>query len=206
MSNVIKLNKKGLKLNFRGESAAYFEPDEDKNENIFKQQLEAQYLQGYNDGQKDITEALENNYSEKLAKKYAEFHNILTNYDEKLINYETVFEKIVIDTAFTIAERIVKRELEKESTISEIIRTSIKKIIGANEVVIKLNPIDYEETMKDAQKIMIEHSYSKIKFESDESIEIGGCLIETEIGNVDSRISTQLEVIKQNLDSSLTPL
>lgn len=206
MSNVIKLNKKGIKLNFRGESSAYFEPDEDKNENIFKQQLEAQYLQGYNDGQKDIAEALENNYSEKLAKKYAEFHDILTKYDERLINYETVFEKIVLDTAFIIAQRIVKRELDRESIISDVVRSSIKKIIGANEVVIKLNPIDYEEIMIDAQKIMIEHSYSKIKFESDESIEIGGCLIETEIGNVDSRISTQLEVIKQNLDSSLTPL
>jgi flagellar assembly protein FliH len=205
MSNVIKLNSKGVKLNVKGSVLSYDETQTDTGENHFKQLLDEQYSSGYDDGRKEAVLELESEFSKKLAQKFAEFHNIISTYDEKLMSYESAFEKIVLDTSFVIAEKIVKREIEKESIISEVLRASIKKILGANDVVIKLNPDDYESLMSDAQKILSEHSYSKIKFEPEENIEAGGCLIETEIGNVDSRISTQLESIKQNLDASLNP-
>ncbi|MHB9041598.1 MAG: FliH/SctL family protein [Melioribacteraceae bacterium] len=34
-------------------------------------------------------------------------------------------------------------------------------------------------------------------------MELGGCLIETEIGNVDARISTQLNEMQRQLEDSL---
>jgi flagellar assembly protein FliH len=205
MSNVIKLNSKGVKLNVKGFVSAFGESQVDNQENNFKQLLEEHYSKGYEDGRKEAYLELESGFTEKLAKKFTEFHNIISNYDDKMLTYESAFEKVVLDTAFAIAEKIVKREIEKESIISDVLRTSIKKILGANEVVIKLNPNDYDSLMSDAQQVLAEHSYSKIKFEPEENIEAGGCLIETEIGNVDSRISTQLESIKQNLDASLNP-
>jgi flagellar assembly protein FliH len=205
MSSVIKLNGRGVKLNIKDTVLSYEEAQADNQENHFKQLLNEQYSRGCDDGRKEAFIELESEFSEKLAQKFAEFHSIISTYDEKMMTYESVFEKIVLDTSFAIAEKVVKREIEKESIISDVLRASIKKILGANEIVIKLNQEDYKSLMSDAEQILAEHSYSKIKFEPDEKIEAGGCLIETEIGNVDSRISTQLESIKQNLDASLNP-
>jgi flagellar assembly protein FliH len=46
-------------------------------------------------------------------------------------------------------------------------------------------------------------SFNKIKIEPDACIEQGGCLIETEIGSVDARISTQLSEMQKQLEDSL---
>jgi flagellar assembly protein FliH len=43
---------------------------------------------------------------------------------------------------------------------------------------------------------MENNSYSNLKFESDDRIDVGGCFVESEIGNVDARISSQLNELK----------
>ena len=50
----------------------------------------------------------------------------------------------------------------------------------------------------------MDDSFARIKFEPDERIDKGGCFVETEIGNVDARISTQLNELKRQFDSYLT--
>ncbi|MEJ2615740.1 MAG: FliH/SctL family protein, partial [Ignavibacteriaceae bacterium] len=56
-----------------------------------------------------------------------------------------------------------------------------------------------EDTNK---KIFYDESFSKIKFEQDDRIEQGGCVVETEIGNVDGRISSQFNELKKYFDSN----
>jgi flagellar biosynthesis/type III secretory pathway protein FliH len=47
-------------------------------------------------------------------------------------------------------------------------------------------------------------SFSKIKFEKDDRIELGGCFVESEIGNADGRISSQLNELKRKLESGFS--
>ena len=75
--------------------------------------------------------------------------------------------------------------------------------MGANEIRLKLNPADIEELNETTKNLIHSGSFNKIKIEPDERIELGGCLIETEIGNVDSRISTQLNEMQRQLEDSL---
>ncbi|MBZ0199159.1 MAG: hypothetical protein K8H86_04775 [Ignavibacteriaceae bacterium] len=42
-----------------------------------------------------------------------------------------------------------------------------------------------------------------MKFEPDDTLDMGGCFIETEIGNVDARLSTQINEIKKQLELTL---
>jgi len=67
--------------------------------------------------------------------------------------------------------------------------------------VIRLNPADYESIVNDGKTYQLKDTFSKIKFEQDERIEIGGCLVESEIGNADGRISSQLNELRRKLDS-----
>ena len=115
--------------------------------------------------------------------------------------FEKQFEELVINVSFFLAEKILKRELERESIIKDVLDESVKKVLGANDIVIRLNPVDYESIVNDGKTYQLKDTFSKIKFEQDERIEIGGCLVESEIGNADGRISSQLNELKRKLDS-----
>lgn len=170
----------------------------------FKKQLEENYSKGYADGQLKIRRELEKDFTDKMVKKYEEVYNILVKYDEKIEEFESAFEKLVIDTAVEIAKKVVKREIDAENIIDQNLRNALNKIIGANEVKIKLHPDDLQQLNESSRNIISSGSFSKIKFEGDPGIEKGGCYVETEIGSVDARISTQINEIKKVLDESIT--
>ncbi len=202
MSNIIKFKghagKPNLKVAAIGTSDFAVEDTD-----TFKKQLENYYQTGFKEGEEKAKRELEQDYSSKLFRKYEEVYNILKIYDENLAEYEKAFEILVIQTAHELAKKIVQREIETTNVINENIRTAINKIIGANEVKLKLNPMDLQELTETSKNIIHSSSFSKIKIEVDDQIERGGCLIETEIGNVDARISTQLNKLKQQLLESL---
>lgn len=202
MSDVIKLpNKKNngaIKVAKIG-NTSYKDEDND----LFKKQLEDYYELGFKDGQEKTRRELEQDYSNKLFRKYEEVYNILQQYDEHLIQLEKDFEILVIETAYELAQKIVKKEIENRNIINENVREAINKIVGANQVKLKLNPKDLEELTEASKNLIHASSFTKIKIEPDERIERGGCFIETEIGNVDARISTQLNELRKKLEDSV---
>lgn len=202
MSDVIKLNGKSSNSTVKLASFRSTSVQEDEHD-VFKRQLEEYYRMGFREGQEKIRREIEQNYMDKLSKKYEEVYNVLHGYDENLEVYEKAFEGLVIETAFELAKKIVQREVESQSIINENVKTAINKIIGANEVRLKFHPKDLDELTEASKNIIHSSSFNKIKIEADERIEQGGCLIETEIGNVDARISTQLNELKKQLHDSL---
>lgn len=202
MSDVIKLSSKknnsSVKVAKIGNTS--FKDDEG---DIFKKQLEDYYKLGFNDGQEKTRRELEQDFTNKLFKKYDEVYNILTQYDEHLIEMEKGFEYLVIETAYELAKKIIGREVERENIINDNVRQAINKIVGANNVKLKLNPKDLEELTEASKNLIHSSSFTKIKIEPDERIERGGCFIETEIGNVDARITTQLNELRKKLEDSL---
>lgn len=202
MSDIIKLSSKknssSVKVAKIGNTS--FKNEE---EDVFKKQLEDYYKLGFKDGQEKTRRELEQDFSNKLFKKYEEVYNILTQYDEHLIDLEKEFELLVIETAYELAKKIVEREIQNENIINKNIKEAINKIVGANNVVLKLHPKDLEELTEASKNLIHSSSFTKIKIEPDERIERGGCFIETEIGNVDARISTQLNELRKKLEDNI---
>ncbi|MBI1938186.1 MAG: hypothetical protein HYS25_08660 [Ignavibacteriales bacterium] len=203
MSNVLKM-KSAPKLNLKSSDILPDRDAEISSAEFVKQQIEEAYQRGSIEGQQKIKRELEKDYTDKLYKKYEEVYHIIEAYDRKMTDYEVSFEKLIINTASIVAKKIVKREIEVQTAINDNIRLSISKIIGANEVKIKLHPTDINELNDYSKNLINNSSFNKIKFEPDERIEKGGCLIETEIGNVDARISTQLEELRRKLEESIS--
>ena len=202
MSNVIKLNSQSKKASAK--VSRFGNADEKESEtDLFKKQLEDYYALGYREAQEKTRRDVEREYTDKLVRKYEEVYKILQQFDESFIDYEKAFEKLVIETAFEVAKKIVQREISNDTIINENVRIAINKIMGANEVRLKLNPSDIDEMTEASKNLIHGGSFNKIKIEPDARIEHGGCLIETEIGSVDARISTQLSEIQKQLEDSL---
>ncbi len=206
MSDVIKISVKSKKVKaVVGElTEEIIEKNEQLEEkNLFNEQLEEKYKEGFQNGYEKAKEEFERTYTDKLVEQSKEFYVILNSFEEKLKEYENELTKIIINTSVKIAEKILERELSGKTIIENTLKNSLSKILGANEMIIKLNPGDYELLERNELLKKLDTGLAKIKIKKDENIKTGGCVVESEIGNVDSRISTMLEVIERQLLNNL---
>jgi len=200
MSNIIKIpGSKKVSLKAGTEDRIY---QEDKGEHL-QQQLQFQYEAGYDQGYNTAMTELEQQYTKKLLEKYDDVFTIFYDFNERADEYDKSFEKLVIELSFMISEILIKREMEKDSIIVENLRNALKKVLGANHIIIKLNPADLTKMNEDSNNMFAEAGLSKIRFESTDAVDVGGCLIETDIGSVDARISAQLAELKKSLLNSV---
>ncbi len=202
MSNILRLNTKRIKPSVKIIGAAEIIEQVNDTETL-QDKLKEEYQRGFQDGQQKIKIDLEKDYADKLYKKYQEVYHVLEAYENKMEEYESAFEILVIKTAHALASKIIGKEIEEESIVNNSIKNAISKIIGANEVRIRINPNDLDIIDEYSKGLLNKSTFNKIKFEPDERIEKGGCLIETDIGNVDARISVQLEELCMKLEESV---
>lgn len=200
MSNVIKLNRIPGRVNAKVVDDEIPSFDEKPETNPIEIELHNQYTKGFSEGQRSVKANLEMEYSEKLLKKYSELNNIMIKVNETLQQYDNSFEELVINTSFLLAEKILKKELDRESIIKDVLDNTLNKVLGANDIVVRINPHDYEEIIKEGSAFKLNEAFSKIRFEKDERIEKGGCFVESEIGNADGRISSMLNELKRKFD------
>ena len=165
--------------------------------------LKQEYDKGFEEGVRSVSSDLEKEYSEKLLSRIEYFQNIISSVDNRLNSLDNEFEHLVINLSCMIAEKIIKREINSSSVVSHILKDSVKKILGANNLIIRVNPSDFHDIISEKKNLLSEESFSKVQFEQDDRIEKGGCFIETEIGNVDARISSQMIEIRKNLEANI---
>ncbi len=109
-------------------------------------------------------------------------------------------EREMVKLVFEIAEKIIGREFrENDKAIMNVIRLAISDAVG-DKIVVHLNPQDYEKIKKNEAEL-----YQKIEsgktlvFREDDTVKVGGCVVETDIGTIDAQLDTQLNAIKKAL-------
>ncbi len=200
MSDVIKINKRPTNISAYSNSETSFHTSEEQEKENHQIALHNQYTKGFEEGQITVKEKIEREFNERLLKKYSELNNLMSDFNDKSVLLESQFEQLVMNVGFVLAEAILKREIERESIFKDVLDESLKKVLGANEIIVRLHPKDYESIVIDGKSFQMKDSFSQIKFEKDDRIEMGGCFIESEIGNADGRISSQLNELKRKLD------
>ncbi len=177
--------------------------DQQQAEDLQEKLFEEKYAEGFSEGYAKAKSELENDYSRKLADQSERIAGVLNSFNDKVSSYDHQFEDLVIDISFNIASRIVNRELQKDSGIEIVLKEALKRILGANNVLVKLEPGDYELIVSSNKKQgVFDEAFSKMKFESDERIEKGGCIVESELGNVDARVSSRISELQHLFETN----
>lgn len=116
---------------------------------------------------------------------------------------EDVFEYIapdILEISIDIARKIVKKEIEQNPQILLDTILDVLKNISREEtkVVIKVNPSQLALTRESVPEIISSTGLeAKTSVISDETIEVGSCIVQTSNGIIDATIDTQLEIIKE---------
>ncbi|MBN1301148.1 MAG: hypothetical protein JW995_08010 [Melioribacteraceae bacterium] len=203
MSNVIKIRSNGSAavkvLNINSDNAQSAESEQE----YLKKQIEQDRRKYFDEGREAAKIEYESYFESQLFEKYGEFENLVNSLNDKFFEYEKSFENIVVELSTLIAEKIVKKKIDEESIIKSVVKEASQKLNGAESIGVKINPDDYKLLKGASKELFNDETFSKVKFESDDKIEKGGCIIESEIGNVDARITTQLQEIKQTITKNL---
>jgi len=210
MSDIIKLKIKSKSLkaivtddlgNTEGFTELPAVLEREKQEHTHKLELENEFNKGYKLGEENTTKDLQQKHAAELLNQSKDFYNILATFEDKIKVFENEFHKLVIHVSERIAEKIIQKEFDNNSIIEKTLDQNLRKIIGANDIIIKLNPTDFELIQKSSKEYLVNSGITKIKFESNENILPGGCFIESEIGNLDARIEAQIREIIKSLES-----
>ncbi|MBD3410187.1 MAG: hypothetical protein GF419_08280 [Ignavibacteriales bacterium] len=148
-------------------------------------------------------EKLASKYAEQLRDKTEEFFNILSKLEARVLDYENAYDEIVAKTAIAVAEKVIHAQVENRSSVEEVIRAAAKKISGADEITIKINPGDYDLLESENRLDLFDKSFAKVRFEKTDKVGVGGCFIETEVGNVEARLDRQLDELARRLRDAI---
>lgn len=105
-----------------------------------------------------------------------------------------------------VAEQVIRTTVTVDpNVVLAIIENALKASIRADSFRVRVNPVDLEGVTKQKPLFLASISGMKnISFEADPQISQGGCRVDSELGDVDATIETQLEAIRQALSEAIT--
>lgn len=170
--------------------------------------LKQEYDKGFQDGKKSAVSLLESEYKKRISSTLSEFTNLIQSIKEEFEEYKKNIDKYIITLSIAIAEKIIKREVKIDNEIVIIqIKEAIAKILGVESITILINPKDEEIIRKFKDDILNKFDNLKeIVIQPNESIEEGSCKIESSLGNVDARFTSQLKIVEEALLENITTL
>lgn len=150
--------------------------------------------EGYKDGQSEVMRLID-----RLATVVAKAVDIR----DEIIRSS---EKLMTEMILMIARKVIKDEIvERREVVINNIKEAIRRIKDRDRINIRVNFADLDMTTahKDELIKMME-TLKKINIYEDSRIERGGCIIETDIGAIDARISVQLDAIEEAIRNTTT--
>jgi len=100
-----------------------------------------------------------------------------------------------------IAKKVIKviSENQKNVVINNVVQ-ALRKLKSRGEVAIRVNLADLELTTEHKKDfIEMVEGVKSIKILEDSTVDRGGCIIETDFGSIDARISSQLHEIEDRI-------
>jgi flagellar assembly protein FliH len=110
-------------------------------------------------------------------------------------------EQEIIDLVLLIARKVIKiiSENQRDVIVSNVVQ-SLRKIKGKCSVIIRVNMLDLQlATDHKDEFIKLVEGANSIQIVEDTTVDPGGCIIETDFGEIDARISSQLAELESKI-------
>jgi flagellar assembly protein FliH len=162
-----------------------------------QREREKAYRSGFEDGkQMGLEEGRKQ--GEKIAR---DFFSLLKDIKIQRENIFKESEQVVLKLALALASKIICSAVEvRPEVVLDVARNAIHHLVDKNKVVLRVNPKDYELIKLHQNDLLASiDGIKSLEIEEDVRVKPGGCLIETDSGNVDARLENQMQVLKEAL-------
>jgi flagellar assembly protein FliH len=122
-----------------------------------------------------------------IMRRYGDSIRDLGQYKATLYGH---VEREVVQLAIEVARKIVHREVQADpEVIQTLVKVALGRVSGRSAVTVRVNPVDYNFLLdKNRGWIQEQGGEQEVTLVADKSVERGGCLVQTECGDVDARI------------------
>lgn len=164
---------------------------------VDEQAVHNAYQQGVEEGHRRATELMKSEYQDMVEQERHQIQSLFQTIEQRLSGLTPAMEKALLTFTLGVAEHIVRQEIKTSPEIVlNVIQDGIKNILGVETIKIRVHPSNVQLVQEQKHTIQsVSSSLREIIFEADEHIEQGGCIIESDLGNVDARIITQIEQV-----------
>jgi flagellar assembly protein FliH len=110
-------------------------------------------------------------------------------------------EQEIIDLVLLISRKVIKviSENQRNVVISNVIQ-ALRKVKGRGNIIIRVNMADVKLTTDHIKDfIQLVEGSKTIQVVEDSTVDSGGCIIETDFGEIDARISSQLSELETKI-------
>ena len=119
-------------------------------------------------------------------------NNYMAEFEELKGELRQRTEKMAVELALMFAETIILRSCEeKKEILVEMVRKAMDICEGKNDVIIRIRPDDAQCIANDGNTF--------VRIVPDDAIREPGFVIETSFGDIDGRLSTQLDELRKRI-------
>lgn len=158
------------------------------------------YNEGFSTGEKDGFRAgqlrAQQEAEAALKPRLQALESIMQQLFEPINGQDQAIEHMLLELVRKISEEVIRRELTLESSqISKVLREALKLLpLDDGQVRIYINPQDF-----DTLKSLRERHEESWRILEDDSLQPGGCRIETRNSQIDASVETRLHTLMQQL-------
>jgi len=141
------------------------------------------YQQGYRDGLEAL-EAAKRAFAQQLSAQMAQ---IVAGFDEQTQALDARLADTLVQTAVTLARQVVRSEVaQRPELIVHVAQDAIGAVmLSARHLRLRLNPMDLPLVELGAADLL---AARVVLLQADATLSPGGCIIESDLGQVDARI------------------
>lgn len=164
------------------------------------------YKDGKADGIKDGKEHIEDELADIVRQANDDAQKTIRDAKEQTSEYFIRAEDDIVKVVMLAIEKILPQHfLDVPQVILPVVREAIKYVRDQKEIKVHVEPYSYDLILMARSEFqsMLTDGTGIIEIISDEALKPGDCVIETPNGDVDARLSTQLNLMKSAIQSVL---
>jgi flagellar assembly protein FliH len=168
-----------------------------------EEQIKNAHTKGYQDGYRDGLAALEAFKQQWASQTSTQMQGVIEGLQQQFDNLEHLLAQKMAEVAVTLARQVVRTEIaQRHEIIAQVAQEALSTLMtSARHIVVRVNPVDMALVTAGATDILNSRQAHLI---SDDHIERGGCLIESDLGVIDARIEQRwqqaVESMGQHID------
>jgi len=154
--------------------------------------------------EKGLQEGLEKGFADgnaEVKRLIERTQTVLERAQDKRGEILSETEKEVIDLVLLISRKVIKiiSENQRNVIISNVVQ-ALRKVRSKGNVIIRVNMADLNLATEHKQEFINQmEGVKSIQVLEDTSVDPGGCIIETDFGEIDARISSQLAELESKI-------
>ena len=150
---------------------------------------EAGRLEGFSDGKAEVDRLIERT------------QKVLERAQDKRAEILSETEKQIVDLVLLITKKVIKviSENQRNIIITNVIE-ALRKVKSKGDIIIRVNLADLKlATEHKDDFIRLMENAKSLQIIEDSSVDLGGCIIETDFGEIDARIASQLTELENKI-------